>query len=299
MARCLISFGANIGNPLETIQQAAELLRRRLVDSPAGFRISRYFRTPPVGGPAGQPPFINAVAALDTRQTALEVWNSIRDVEAELGRVRNLRWEARRIDLDILLYENERHWTSQLKIPHPRMCMRRFILLPAMDVAAEWIDPVTDLSIGSLAQAVQNSPGSLLLIAEESQSTKRWMEAAARLAVASVVPCDRVPTSKSRWISMASIGELTLGVPVMCRPKLTVFAVTPATTSAHGWEEHHSYWSERLNLVDPTLDAKHADNSLPICGPRYLLATDDTDWAIHELVSALEAMDCPVEAILA
>lgn len=284
MAGCLISFGANIGNALETIQLAANLLRKRVVQNDSNFRISRYFRTPPVGGPAGQPPFVNAVAAIETQLTAYEVWNAIRAVEEELGRKRNLRWEARRIDLDVLLYEDLRVWSSQLKIPHPRMCMRRFILLPAMDVAANWIDPVTELSLRQLAEALQDASGSLLLLAENAQAKEIWLQQVAELAIAHVVAFGEVPPPNSRWLSLASPEEFLRASCHLTQAKLTVLLAEGPT------EENQ--WVARLNLVD-----RQDAGALRITGPRYLLTTEDSDWAIHELVSALEAMDCPVEPI--
>ncbi len=144
MARCLISFGANLGVPAITIGQAAQQIQQLLGQRLQSFQLSRLVRTPAVGGPAGQPPFVNAVAALDvTECSAWDVWHIVREVEHALGRVRQERWEARRIDLDVLMFDDQRVWTPQFKLPHPRMVMRRFILQPAMDVAAEWIEPVS------------------------------------------------------------------------------------------------------------------------------------------------------------
>ncbi|MGN6544515.1 MAG: 2-amino-4-hydroxy-6-hydroxymethyldihydropteridine diphosphokinase, partial [Aureliella sp.] len=62
MSSCLISFGANLGRPAETLQHAAIQLQERLAGGVRDCRLSRLFRTPAVGGPSGQPPFLNAVA---------------------------------------------------------------------------------------------------------------------------------------------------------------------------------------------------------------------------------------------
>lgn len=321
MPRCLISLGANLGDPQQTIQAATRLLRQRLrvvesgVDS-GGFELSRPFRTPPVGGPTGQPPFVNAVVAVETPLTLHQVWQTIRAVELELGRERDRRWEARQIDLDILLYERQRIWTPRLKVPHPRMCMRRFILIPAMDVAADWIDPVTGLSICELAKPLQSGAGSLCLVASNTNTAQAWLKEVSELAAAQLLPSghpssglspsDRPPSvSGSRWLSLVSTEEFErhLRAPSPAadepRPKLTIFLAEPSSDANTAWENQHLHLAQQLQLMGsppPNQDRSHCE--LPTwVGPRYLLPSHDGQWAIHEMVSALEAMDCPVEPI--
>ncbi len=320
--RCLISFGANIGNSLETIQMAAELLQKRLGCAREAFRLSRFFRTPPVGGPTGQPPFVNAVAAAETRLTAIEVWKAIGAVELELGRQRNRRWEARRIDLDILLYEQQRIWTEHLKVPHPRMCMRRFILVPAKDVAADWIDPVSQLSIEQLAASVQAGAGSLLILLDTPAQHQSLFKQLADMSLATIVrPSEAIPRSQqTRWISMAQTQAAFNGTQRLPSAKLTMFLAhsdprrSESMQPIVAWEKQYHRLAQQLNLLDaadddgsfPNYDASVDSGGLqqssrqvwPIAGPRYLLAADDPQWALHEMVSALEAMDCPVEPIV-
>ncbi len=166
MPRCLISFGANLGVPAITIRQAAEQIEQMLGSRLHASQMSRLVRTPAVGGPSGQPPFVNAVAALEVTgdTTAWDLWHIVREVEHRLGRVRQERWEARRIDVDVLLFDDQRVWTPQFKLPHPRMIMRRFILEPACDVAAEWLEPVSGWSIRQLAAWLTRWPASVVLI---------------------------------------------------------------------------------------------------------------------------------------
>lgn len=315
MPRCLISLGANLGDPLQTIRAATELLRQRLrvVERgvEGGFQLSRPFRTPPVGGPAGQPPFVNAVAAVETPLTLHQVWQSIRAVEQELGRERDRRWEARRIDLDILLYEQERIWTPHLKIPHPRMCMRRFILIPALDVAADWIDPVTGISIGELAQPLQSGPGSLCLVASDTSTARAWLKEVAELAAAQLLSSGQRPSgpaasvSGSRWVSLVSAPEFELqlrAAPPAAdepRPKLTIFLADSSIDANTAWENQYLHIAQQLSLLgspSPNQDNSHGEFPAWV-GPRYLLPSHDGQWAIHEMVSALEAMDCPIEPI--
>lgn len=310
MALCLISFGANIGNPLDAIRAASDQLQRRLVATGALYQLSRFFRTPPIGGPAGQPPFINAVAALHTQSSPIEVWDTIREVEQQLGRQRDRRWEARRIDLDILLYDDLRIWTPLLKIPHPRMCMRRFILIPALDVAPDWIDPVSQWSIAQLAGRLQSGAGSLVLVSDNASAHAEWLPEIAKQSLAQVVSWgqSRV-TNQSRWVSLTGFDEfegssLSKANQQLEQAKLAMFVTSDASDAgaaakAIDWETRHHFQATQLRLIDrPGTASMEADIELTFTGPRYLLASQDSQWAIHEVVSALEAMDCPVEPLV-
>lgn len=303
MARCLISFGANIGNPLKTILSAADQLQRKLGCTPKCFQLSRCFRTPPIGGPSGQPPFVNAVAAVTTACSPWEVWDAIRQLEHDLGRERNQRWEARRIDLDILLYEEQTIWTPHLKIPHPRMCMRRFILIPALDVAPHWIDPVSGWTIEQLAANVREGAGSFVLIADPaSRAPSLLAEVARRTGASWQSSTTNNPSEKltGRWLSLIEsdenfslpslLSELQIaGADLKWKPKLTI-VLAPTTAFDGAWEDIHLSIANQLNLK-PNLQPP------TFYGPRYLLAADDNAWATEEMIAAIEAMDCPVESI--
>ena len=155
MSKSLISLGANLGNPRQLIELAGEMILDRFGSSNVAF--SRLYRTPAVGGPSGQDDFYNAVATIDSNQSVFEIWRGLHDIEQLLGRRRRDRWEARRIDLDVLLHDHERHWTPTLKIPHPRMLMRTFVLEPACEIAGDWIEPVTGQRIADLSQRLQQA----------------------------------------------------------------------------------------------------------------------------------------------
>lgn len=308
MHQCLISFGANIGNSKSTVITAADLLRTGL-SSGDSLALSRLYQTPPVGGPGGQESFVNAVAAIQTGQTSQEIWRLIRQVEQQLGRQRQHRWEARRIDLDILLFDDERVWTESLKIPHPRMCMRRFILLPAMDVAPQWRDPVSRMTIQELAKQVQSGPGNFLLVggsdcernallqkvAEQSNAQRLALSG---LGIGEIVDSMKLLDTSKRWIADCNWSDIlddqtTLRRTVsMLSPKLVV-VWEPSSGSSRSQE--HSDRAARLGISPTNLAA--TTNQLDYLGPRYLLSTNDSDWAVHELVAALEAMDCFVQPL--
>ena len=315
MTKCIISLGANLGDPASAIAVATKRLVSELTTGHGEFRCSPLYRTPPVGGPSGQPPFINAVLALETQLNAWEAWRVVRQVENELGRVRQTRWEARKIDVDILLLGSEKIWTPQLKIPHPRMCMRRFIVLPAADVASEVVEPVSQLSIAELAGRLRG-PSSLFLWADETAQAIPIAEAAARatgakleivdfssLAAAGLTPQDSANPhvevdlgDTSRRISVIQKPNLNVADIGLGLPRVSGLHVYLAARTAEGalWEDYHRPAATTLGM---TAASQRSGEATALGFPRYLLSGDDRDWAIHELVAALQAMDCPIEPI--
>lgn len=306
MARCLISFGANLGVPAVTIGQAAVQIKQLLGPRLRSFELSRPVRTPAVGGPTGQPPFVNAVAALNLIDcTAWDVWHIVREVEHALGRVRQERWEARRIDLDVLMFAQERIWTPQFKLPHPRMIMRRFILQPALDVAADWIDPVSGWTIERLAQALSAAPASIVLVSHDLIRDRRLVENAADVARCELINVElqtgsAFQTPRQRWLGLVSASELLASeTPTFSpTPRLVCVLAPPTQIADAAWEDVNRKLARWLDLCPSRVDGSSFE-AVPwlLNGPRYLLSTDDMAWAQHEIVAALDAMDCPVEPI--
>ncbi len=319
MARCLISFGANLGVPAVTIRQAVQHIQELLGSRLVSLELSRLMRTPAVGGPTGQPPFVNAVAALQVNDcSAWDVWHVVRQVEQALGRVRQERWEARRIDLDVLIFDDQRIWTPQFKLPHPRMIMRRFILQPALDVAADWREPVSNWTIAQLAQALSAAPASIAVFSHQPARDERLLEAAARTAQSEWIGlrCDPIPSTSSleasqperetpggRWLGLLPLSELQTGQALAVQPvPRQVFVLTPpATVTDAAWEDLNRSVARWMGLC-PTPAGLRESPGLPqsgllwpLNGPRYMLSTDDMAWAQHEIIAAMDAMDCPVE----
>lgn len=320
MSRCLISFGANLGVPAVTIGQAVQSIREMLGERLMSLDVSRPVRTPAVGGPTGQPPFVNAVAALQVVDcSAWDVWHIVREVEHKLGRVRQERWEARRIDVDVLLFDDQRIWTPQFKLPHPRMVMRRFILEPATDVAADWIEPVSGWTIGKLAAALTEAPASLLLLSSDMARDQALADRAAAVAQCEIVPnapwvsgnqsmhaALPMPQPLGRWLRLASadlikaetsdaglIHSTSAPWPLA---RLTCVLAPPSLVTDAAWEDIHrplARWMGLCSTSHAVMDQTRPLWLLP--GPRYLLSTDDLVWAQHEIVAAMDAMDCPVE----
>jgi 2-amino-4-hydroxy-6-hydroxymethyldihydropteridine diphosphokinase len=133
-----IGIGSNLGDSLAQVRAAfnslAELPGCRLIAR------SRLYRTQPFG-PVEQGDFINAVAGMLTVLSAATLLAGIRGIEAAAGRVRAERWGPRILDLDLLVFGNQRIATPELTVPHPGIAERGFVLAPLVDVAASLYVP--------------------------------------------------------------------------------------------------------------------------------------------------------------
>ena len=286
MVATLISLGANLGDPRESMFAA----KRLLLDSfgVSNVRCSRLYRTPPVGGPSGQGDFLNAVAAIQTDKSVWEVWEKIKSIELILGRQRQLRWEARRIDIDLLLYGDHRIWTPRLKVPHPRMCMRTFVLFPACEVASDWVDPVTRWSISKLAENLRSAENCRLSVVCPEQSVFQELQvlvgsppsAKWKIEWRHEHANEREPTHEWNCLGHSS--------------HLAIYAVASPDPMTILWEDYSFPWAGMLGLSTVGCDAR--ENVL-ISGPRYLMPANDLQWAAHEIHSAQQAMTCIIEPV--
>ncbi len=131
MIAAYIGLGSNLQEPIQQLRSAV-LALARLPSSRIG-KISSVYRSAAVG-PAGQPDYLNAVLRLDTSLAPAALLDALQHIEQEQGRVRTVRWGARTLDLDILLYGQRQVSTARLTIPHPAMGQRNFVLYPLVEI---------------------------------------------------------------------------------------------------------------------------------------------------------------------
>jgi 2-amino-4-hydroxy-6-hydroxymethyldihydropteridine diphosphokinase len=144
-----LGLGSNVGDRLATLQRAADLL-----DAEPGVTFvasSRVWETDPIGGPP-QPDYLNVVLRIETDLSAHELLAAGQRIEASLGRVREVRWGPRTIDVDIELFGDETIDDPDLTIPHPRMLERAFVVLPLLELEPDPVLPdgtrVLDVRLG-------------------------------------------------------------------------------------------------------------------------------------------------------
>lgn len=127
-----LSLGSNLNARLHNIIKAV-----RLLSAPSHTRmvaVSDVYETEPVGGPKGQPLYLNACVAVRTHLPPRILLKLIQKIEASLGRRRKKRWGPRTVDIDILLYSSAVIRKRYLRLPHPRMFVREFVLTPISDI---------------------------------------------------------------------------------------------------------------------------------------------------------------------
>lgn len=134
MALSYVALGANLAQPETQIEAALAALKKD--PELSLLRASSLYRSAPIGV-SGQPDFINAVAALETSLAPMDLLNRLFALENHFGRRRDFHQAPRTLDLDLLLYDAQIVENKNLQIPHPRMHLRAFVLVPLLEVAPE------------------------------------------------------------------------------------------------------------------------------------------------------------------
>ena len=135
-----IALGANLSNPKETFIDALDKLSERGIEIVS---VSGLWQSPSWPPGQGHPDYLNAVACVNFQGSAENLLSILQDVEMEFGRKRSIRNAPRSLDLDIVAFDQKIVSTESLKVPHPRMLERGFVLLPLQELAPDWTDPVS------------------------------------------------------------------------------------------------------------------------------------------------------------
>ena len=138
----LIAIGSNLGDREEHIQGAIELIGKS-IGKPV--RVATLYETAPVG--AADQQFLNSALIVLSKLPPAEVLQLLLNIEKVLGRLREVHWGNRTIDLDIILVKKNGEpmsvSTESLNVPHPRLLERDFVLCPCAEIAPDWIHPFT------------------------------------------------------------------------------------------------------------------------------------------------------------
>jgi 2-amino-4-hydroxy-6-hydroxymethyldihydropteridine diphosphokinase len=144
--RTFVALGANLGDPMRTLAAALESL-------PGLVAVSNLYETEPVGGPPGQPRYLNAVAELASEAGPFALLDELLAIEARHGRVRLVPNGPRTLDLDIIWMDGVLVSSPpRLVVPHPRAALRPFVLWPLADLDPELAERLAAAPLASLAR---------------------------------------------------------------------------------------------------------------------------------------------------
>ena len=134
MLTVYVALGANLASPKAQLDQACQALKSLASDGQVS--VSPYYQSAPMGD-VPQPDYLNGVACFTTDLAPLALLDALQAIENEQGRVRQIRWGARTLDLDLLLYGDWQLDIPRLKVPHYGMKSRSFVLIPLFDLSPE------------------------------------------------------------------------------------------------------------------------------------------------------------------
>jgi 2-amino-4-hydroxy-6-hydroxymethyldihydropteridine diphosphokinase len=156
MTRAYVALGSNLGDRQFYLDQA--VLRLRAMTGLTVRRVSSYYETAPVGGPAGSGAYLNAVVEADTILSPDQLLHSLLEIERGFGRIRSEPNAPRTLDLDLLLHGDLVRPRPDPVVPHPRLAERRFVLQPLADLAPDLVHPVLRKPVGQLLAALPPDP---------------------------------------------------------------------------------------------------------------------------------------------
>lgn len=143
-----IGIGSNLADPQQQVRRALQELAA--IPGTRLLQASPCYQSLAVG-PGDQPDYINGVALLETSLEAHALLDQLQAIEQAHERVREIRWGPRTLDLDLLLYGNDIIATERLRVPHPYLTQRNFVLYPLADIAPQLILPSGDALASLLA----------------------------------------------------------------------------------------------------------------------------------------------------
>jgi 2-amino-4-hydroxy-6-hydroxymethyldihydropteridine diphosphokinase len=151
VVECYVGLGSNVGDRIGMIKRALACIASR---PGVTLREASDLYLTPAWGYVDQRDFVNGVCRLETHLGPRELLAALKEIEVGLGRRWRNRWGPREIDLDILFYGDRIFDDGNLRIPHPMICRRAFVLVPLSNIAPDLIHPETGLKISEHLSAM-------------------------------------------------------------------------------------------------------------------------------------------------
>lgn len=151
MTVAFIGIGSNVGDRATFCRAAVEALEG--TPGVVVEKVSSLYETEPIGGPP-QRSFVNLAVRVDAEVSAIELLMTCKDIERRIGREPSeIRWGPRVVDLDLLLYGEDKIVEPDLEVPHPHIRQRRFVLVPLLEIEPDATDPWGDPYAASVDDA--------------------------------------------------------------------------------------------------------------------------------------------------
>lgn len=152
MHTAYLLLGTNLGNRAANLDIAIQAIKSSVSSK---MNCSSVYQTA-AWGKTDQAAFLNQVCKIKTQLSANELLDAVLSIESEMGRIRFEKWGERLIDIDILLYNNEVINQKQLQVPHPEMHKRKFTMIPIVEIAADVMHPVLQLTMQQLLDQIDD-----------------------------------------------------------------------------------------------------------------------------------------------
>lgn len=146
MNKAILLIGGNLGDRTGHLREAVEQIDKQVGRVE---KQSSLYETA-AWGVAGQPDYLNQALLVSTEMDARTLLHTVLAIEHNIGRVRRQKWGARVIDIDIIFFNDAVINEPDLKIPHPQMQFRQFVLVPLMEILPDWEHPVLHQSVSTL-----------------------------------------------------------------------------------------------------------------------------------------------------
>ena len=146
MNKAILLIGGNLGNRTAHLRQAVDQINEQVGRVE---KISAIYETA-AWGVAEQPDYLNQALLVNTPLDALTLLRTVLDIEHDIGRIRRQKWGARVIDIDVIFFNDEIINLPELKVPHPQMQNRQFVLVPLQEILPYWQHPVLHKDITEL-----------------------------------------------------------------------------------------------------------------------------------------------------